>query len=599
MTATTVALETLPAATTDLWLLQALFLADWSQKVAIHSVYETDVQYGLTAREQRRGLRGYPYRTLGLTLMGVGPDETLLLKTLAMRASMARGLFPIACDLTPLTAACTTGATTLACDTTLRRFYPGTRAVIYANGSTSGAPFEVVSISGITATTLTVSATANAYGVGAVVMPLVEGRAIFKSAGIAKSDTCSTLALEATESIGPAQLPGTTAPGVLPGTYSTAPGTWATYLGYPIPPLKVDFGTRPGWGFERYGAFSASGIDFIPAPFGARGRGTFNLATTAMDRAAAWTVVNLFDYCAGRMLPFWLANPQTLYRPISASTTGLVLAAVGSLVDWTLRPYVAIELLDGTVAVRTVTAARAAGHDTLTFDSPIVGLTNATVLARVTDAVLVRFNKDELVEEWMTDNTMACTLDLVEVSPEGAVTIANVVDVKDSGTDYAGFTTAPAQCMPAPCGCPGGLTGTYTVHLPAGTSDGAWGISWDAQTIANIPNNPHPQTNCWWTPGPVSIRPYWSGGGMSSQIYLSTPASYQISESSMTWQDPTITDPNDRSQWHCYWVYSTGMFFAIKRGGNDPTGTYTIVASISAVGNVTLAGGAQITVSAP
>lgn len=441
----TIPAEGFPSSVNDLWMVAYIFNADWSEGITNRSSYETDIQHARSASEQRFGLRGKPFRSSALKLIGTKKSQALALRMLAHRAATSRSLFPLVSDLTTLTAPASEEGTTLACDTTYRRIYSGMRIAVFPDDDAlHPSSFEVAEVTDVADAMITISSgLARSYPAGAVVVPLIEARVQLQLQGNIFTDETVELTLEAIESIGSTQIPTTAG-------FRTIPDGFDDYLGFPIFDIPINYNAPIPWGVSRLGEFSEAGIDSLPDVFGAYGRDTFSLPILCKSRAEAWKVISLFDSRAGRALPFWLLSPVTEYEVASVLAAGLVVVvkAVGPEQDWTFRPYIGMVLSDGSRVIRKIASVvRNAGQDFLILDDAVPGL-SANDIVTCTSAHLVRLDSDELEEKWHNTEVMETDLPVISLLEEKELEIANLAAVETSDLQTV---FSPDDCEPPPC----------------------------------------------------------------------------------------------------------------------------------------------------
>lgn len=432
--------STAPTSPDAIWALSSLFRTDWAGKVENRSAFETDISGALTSAEQRIGLAGRPVRTTTLEAQAHTPEQVQDLQTLVMRGTVARGLFPLASDLTLLTEPAVATDTAIACDTTTRRFFAGHYAVIIRDTTEpTTSRLEVVKVTAVASGSLTIEdPLVNDYAAGDVVFPLIISQPIPSNSGKLLTDSVMTASIEATEAVG-LQLPCIVEIG------DTPPG-FSTHDGFPILPADmVEWEDGIDVGTERDGAFELSGIEQVPGFLGSRGKGTLDLPIRCLDRNTAWDAIGLFESRGGRLLPFWLVSPSTTYEAeaVVGGGTGISVTAFGEIEDWDMRPYIAIELADGSTVVRGVDGvSRGAGLDTVTFDTAVGSLLIGNIV-RCTVAFFVKLSSDEMVEKWYTSETMDTTFSVIEVLEEKDITIADLT-ILDSTDLISPFV--PGDC---------------------------------------------------------------------------------------------------------------------------------------------------------
>lgn len=418
MTDTLVAISDAPAHPDEIQALAHLFALDWSQGMQVQCAFSTSVQHGLSAGEQRWGLRGRPRRQVTLPLNAWSVREQFNLRSLMQRAGRGRHLLPLFPDASRLTATAASGATTIACDTSFRRLFETHLAVLYTGQGPSTDHFEVVRLSTISEGSLTVdSPTTKDFIKGSWIVPLIAVTALTAATGLILSDYYSSTSLQGGEAAGDTQLD-------LSSPLGEVPEGFDSYNDLPIFPLKVDYdGSNLQWGVERDSQETASGFDTVIEMYGDRSRFTFALPIMNASRAEAWDAIRLFESRGGRLYPFWVINPQTDIQVNSYPFDFEVrVPAAAHESDWDFYTHLGFEMADGSQEVRAFTVTRDGDEDRLILDEPITGLSASTV-RRVATAYLCRFSNDAMTEQWNTDALMTTTLEVTEVLSEKDVEI--------------------------------------------------------------------------------------------------------------------------------------------------------------------------------
>lgn len=413
---TLVAPETL-AESSDLWALSYLLKADWSNGCTLRSAYFTDIAPAVSDGEQRRGRIGKPQRMMESELKSMDRSQILGLQAAMDRMGSAKTLGPLYCDQSRLTAAATTGGTTLACPTSYRRFTVGARVAVL---NVDTGVFAVKVIQAIAAGLITCSTTIGAdFPADSLVFPLMECRLNLETGGDVLGEHTVRFKVTFVELPGPWSLD--TGQGV-----GSVPGGFSSYLGYPIVSTPYDYARAMTTTVRRSGQYVSTGVSQHTDVQGDRARHLFKLPFTFFSRAEAWPFLRLHDSRGGRLLPQWIPAPTADYDIIAFTGTGVQVRAVAAEIDWTFRPFIALVKEDGTVQVRTITAHTRAGQvDSLTLDTLF---DSSGVITRLTTARLMRHDSDEQVEGWQTDEVVRVENTYIEVTREDDVTIGNIID---------------------------------------------------------------------------------------------------------------------------------------------------------------------------
>lgn len=150
---------------------------------------------------------------------------------------------------------------------------------------------------------------------------------------------------------------------------------------------------------------------------------SFEFSLFFATHAEFWAKYSFFDAHQGRLIPFWLMNPLTMWDATAITTTTLDVGLHGDLNELTDNlTFVAIELNDGTVYIREFSGVSepVAGTLRFTWTDPIPATTLSDV-ARVSSAVLCRFSSDSLRESWATDGVATMSFMVTEVFNEASL----------------------------------------------------------------------------------------------------------------------------------------------------------------------------------
>lgn len=425
--------STIPAETAasadDLWALSVLVKAQWQSGVKVNPSYHTTVEHAKSASEQRRGRLTRPSHVLSVDLQATTQEESLKLKMLLMRATVARSLVPLYCDETVMSAAVAAGANVVPGTTSDRRFFAGGRVALL---SPDGETFEVAVIASAASGSVTLTAPlANDFPLDSWVYPLMEADVRLVGRGSIQTDHYCAVKLEAVETIGPTQIKGLV-------EVETLPEGFDTFRGLPVLTGPVEYARPIAFGFDRYGLESTSNVASVLDAYGSRGRAAYSLPFTCTTREIAGRLMRFFASRGGRLYPFWVASPSADYIPLSLiaddnSVDGVTVRAIGPERDWDYRPFVAITLNDGTVYVREISEhSRVGDVDTLTFDSAIVATFTLSDVVRVGMGHMCKFASDEMEENWVTTEKMLTALDVIEVLEEKSKAVTYLAEITTS-----------------------------------------------------------------------------------------------------------------------------------------------------------------------
>lgn len=434
----------------ELWLMAYLFLANWQVGVTLSQSFRTDVASSKTLSESRIGLVQRPYRTLTLSLIGLQNEDALRLEMIIARAAHAESMVPLYCDVTKLNAAYSSPSLTLVCDTASRRFKIGGKVVVAAPQSHKAAmpTFEIGTIAGITSSTLSISTgLVGDFPAGSKIYPVIEAKLALGSSVVAVNDKIATAQLSFVESTGNQALPELEVAGVNPTGFPTHDDGFGQGA-IPVMDRQLQWFGSVNTGIARSGSFTNLGRETTLQTFGARGQFTRALQFRALSRVDAFDLIRFFESRAGQLHPFWIPSPFAEYDATAISAGSVDVTAVGPEFDWFFRPFIAIVLTNGDVHIREVAStARAAGIDTVTFDTPLPLAPTLADVRKVCMAHKVRFASDELGENWITDEVMDTQIPVIELLQEKDIDIPDLLTIPELAIPTADCTDDGCCCQ--------------------------------------------------------------------------------------------------------------------------------------------------------
>lgn len=424
---------TSPVAVTDpttdvnqLWALAYLFACDWSNGIKIRQSFQTDVVKSKSDCEQRRALVQSPARTIEVDLQIRGAEQIGLFRSFLMRATNCRFLVPLYSEEVVIVGE--SGGTTL---TSARqfsdtRFVVGGRCALVGYGAdgyySSLSSFIASAVSGFTIT----GSGFTTADIGKSLFPLIECELILDQSATIITDQLLRASLVFVEARGDSSLDSMAAIGTNPLGVTATPGSTT----YPVLTIDPDFAGDNKLGVQRAGETVVSGRGIISQNFGSRGRFRYDLSYAQLNRTSAMNLIKHFEAMGGRCKAFWLLSPCTDFVAVSFTGTTVVVRSPNLVVlDWTFYPYIGVKVLDGTIQIRAIvgTPTLSGSNWTITVAAWTVTPTLATI-QRLSIANLVRFDSDEMEENWITDGVMSTSLKMVELPLEKALTISNIKD---------------------------------------------------------------------------------------------------------------------------------------------------------------------------
>lgn len=333
---------------------------DWSDGITETLAWLTDLQQADNGSQLREVLRAAPRREWQFGVLAAGRQRRLLESALYDWGARTWAL-PVWTDVTWLESPIAAGAASLAVDTRYLDFVAGGLALLYRDEVT----WEVVEISAVAATQLTLARpTTGAYGVGDRLYPCRMARLTETLTVSRKTDDVATATVRM-QAMEPCDWP------------AVAPA--ATYLGVPVLEDPCDWSDDRDAGYARQTQVTDNSIG-LPDVLDPSGQPWLSLPYS-------WVLAGRTERGAHRSLLYWLqGRAQALWVPSGAAD--LVLAAtlasgaVALTVEWAgvtrfqrLQPgrrHLRIELVDGRVYYRRVTASAEAGDvEQLALDSAL------------------------------------------------------------------------------------------------------------------------------------------------------------------------------------------------------------------------------------
>jgi len=387
------------------------FVHNWSNVVTMTTSYMTDVvQAQDTLAEERRALWSRPNRQIRFTWLQNDPEWMIHLRAATNERLVAplyqHQMFPTS----------SSGASaTINLDSTKRPLFVGQRIVILKlnrdRSRVDAADMRRVTYKADTYIELD-SPTSFAIGeTDTVIFPTMDTEVNLKSAISFVSETVGRVDMDLTEVVGPSALPPLSI--ALPGDIESA-------YSIPIFDFEHDWSEPLQTHYIRDGRNFTQGRGTVIDPQGARHRLLTAYKIGPFEREEFMRFATFFDYCQGRLRPFWLIDQENNWELLAINGAGSFLDfdPVGDFDEFIIaNEYVGVILEDGTRIVRHADDVEDLGGVwRITLDDPVtfsVGDERLIARARVS-----RFNKDELVETWVTDGVATCVSEIIEVLEE-------------------------------------------------------------------------------------------------------------------------------------------------------------------------------------
>lgn len=377
------------------------FLHNWLFRAKLDTAWRTDVVESSTSQaEERRGLVDRPRRVVTVGWRGMTRSESHDLLFHLMRLGNETLQVPLYSDAAITTAP--SSGTTINVVSDNRRFYTGQPLVVFemdANGRPSNAQVRTINTVGASTITIT-SSLSGTVPAEAFVAPLLTLIIMLEGSAAVLTDYHFESGLALNENPENA-LPAASDYASLSAIYGTA--TAKNGHDYYVFNPEHDWSIPLQVGYSRAGREEAMGRGIMVETSGPRPLLNWELAINLQNRSEFFDLLKFFDGHSGRLVPFLMVNPQTLWELDAISTGYVDVSAEGELTDpQSFAEYVAIEMIDGTVHVREIdSVALQFGAWRITPTSAFPSLSAADI-RRVTSAHFVRFDTDLMSEEWHT-----------------------------------------------------------------------------------------------------------------------------------------------------------------------------------------------------
>lgn len=385
-----------------------IFLHNWANAVAMDTIWLNAINRSAQNQvTEGRCLSPKPARVLNVRWDGMDQDWAHRLFFTLMRAGHQILLIPLYQDVSITTAP--SSLDHIYCDTADRRFQDGQTVVIFERGE-NGRPTNVQFRDVVGLAPGDIPLTVNlvgTYPVGSIVCPLVFTEIMLDAAGTALTDFVATGLLSFVEQTRFATGPSSDYASVPADAYTAANGE-----DYYLLAFSPNWAKEVGFGMTRAGDAQAMGRDNVVVTRGPRPQFNFRFSCDQATRAEFYDLLQFFDGHRGKQIPFFVANPLTIWNVENMGVAFVDVTRSGDIDDPLLfASYLYLEMDNGDIYIRAITnVTNNAGLNRLAVTLP--GGLVANDVKRATTAHLCRFKSDALHEEWYT-NTV-CTV-LIEV----------------------------------------------------------------------------------------------------------------------------------------------------------------------------------------
>ena len=453
-----------------LWLMAEAFRNEWSDGVELERAFKTNIEFGITAAEQRYGILREPTISMVADLLigGVhgGPNPEIdvrmeraiaSVQKASLRSTMARSLWPLFPDETILTEDWDIGSAggidvgnvpnplTLNHDVSQHRFKVGSFALViprkpgeFEDGPfyPSNIDFSILTVTNITGNQISFTSETD-FGndlpaivlEGSRIYPLIESTISLGTDAELLTDSLTRVSLEVDEYVGNRRTRAL-------AQGNTIPSGFNSHEGLPIFSPRYDPRNLASWGYSRRGTINAAGIGSAVTLYGSRGLYQINLPVITLDREEAFKLISLFDSRMGRLYPLWLAPPETTIFDFTDMDevppfNTLDIRTGGLQIDVKQQTHVYVRKNDGTEYIREIDSVGFVNNDEfdqfgLVMANPFPERLLAAEIEKISFAYLVRFDEDTLQERWTTTEQAEFELAFTEVENEGVISLDNI-----------------------------------------------------------------------------------------------------------------------------------------------------------------------------
>jgi hypothetical protein len=400
-----------------------LFPHNWAEEVEMRTSWLTDIVSSQDSGcEERRSLLATPNRTLKFRWLQNEPESMVKLRSTLRRIPSERVIAPLYQDMMELTSG-GAASDTIACDTTYRRLMIGQRVAIFKLQATDRSRVETMDLRRVIyidpAFVQVDSPTSFALDPSdTVVLPTMDVEVNLEAGKDLVVEWMGDAELELEEVLGASSL--------LPSD-SGLPGGAPTFRGKAVWTIGFDWSDPPELRFVREGRKFSQGRGQIIDTLEDRHRTHISFKSGPLERDEFWPILNFFDACRGRCRAFWMPDPENNYTVLASSGAGAFIDVdpLGDFDDFTAEmDYVDVIFKDGThYTAQIVDIQVVLGVWRMTVALGDEFSFNAADVERLARLRLMRFNNDELVENWKTTNVVETELEMIEVLDDGEVTL--------------------------------------------------------------------------------------------------------------------------------------------------------------------------------
>lgn len=373
-------------------------LANWDRKVEIETAYLTAVNTREDGTEKRKGLKVRPRRFISARLTAMDQREIMQLRNFQLRTANQVVPYPIYSDITQVTFA----GQDFTGNFTDTRFFDGGRLILFGMDHRGVSDVGLYVISNVTSTTVTVTTTITDPGGGGYyfVAPLIDADIeLLPAEESILSDNKMTVDVNVNEKMDESAL--------IP---LDTPFTPTTYLGIAIFPFDHNWVEDVRSQISRFGTRIQFGRGRLVSTDSSRPQNGFGLKSL-FDREEAFEFIRWFDYCRGRLVPFWIGDPLNLWEVVSIGASTITVKGQGLSED-DINDFFLYMRGVGDTEIMEITNVSPSGDNLIIGSDEIpVGL-DVNFLQPVH---LARFGKDSIREVWSNRNVCEVSYDIVEI----------------------------------------------------------------------------------------------------------------------------------------------------------------------------------------
>lgn len=393
----------------------ALFNHNWIKGCQVTTTFQTQVEFNPgTLDEHRLGLGDRPTRVVEFS-WSVPNAQLVDLQSYLRDVLSEATAVPLLCDSVRLDPVAS-GATRVFGDFSLGRWFQGAGVFIVYNDAkcrVSAWDLNGIAAKATTFIDLEDPTTADnpAWAVPMVfVHPLSEASVAIIPDENAENHSIVTASFD--------EIAGTSA---LPASATDTPSGYTDFLTYPtlgkepnrIEPFEITY--------ERLQDRDFVGRALVASLQGPRHRMGYSMAYTAMQRAALWKIIQLFEACRGRLRPFWWVEPERAYKAALVSGAIVHITPNGDRAEFERElDYLGIVHTNGNDAEtrEVLSVTTVAGVWVVTLATAFSAHFTASTVCRVGRSRLCRWASDSLEETWLLPAIGSTTPQILEILSE-------------------------------------------------------------------------------------------------------------------------------------------------------------------------------------